>query len=571
MTTGSLAITNSSGGSLRYWVVSDGYTSGQIKSSGTLKAGVNKIPVLSGTNMRIYISSTDIFASQNKAGGGEPNGLSIRDAFSFYEYTWDGTNGAKSFSADMSYINDWAYPIQSKVNGVTYGFVNATAVAHAMAALPPQNFLPKSAASKKAVGNVSDLYDGANRRFIGPLSIWVWQASESFWTQKAATVTRPNGMAAGWAKFGADVPWGPMPWGGTAPRKGIGLEPSPNASKLAAGGIPQLPGLAAGVPRPSGYPSPTFGFDFTTNLNWKTMNGGAGSTADPSGDSRFYGSNFNVWNFGYAHNAPDAPPLNYAPDDPSNLNAYTAVLRDQARLEGGMHPYVNGNKAFVGFYTFPKDDYNANYMGTIGEISLTIGKLASASTGTSGNDQVVGTSGNDVISGGYGADLLSGGANPPRSQQVPGRDVGTRRRGWLASQAVPPPTTQQDPSRDLITHQATARTRQALPGRDGQDVFVYVRADSSLNAKGMRDVITDFDHTDRIDVSAIDADPLRDGKQDFRWIGQRRFNGSAGQLRIDLTPSRHALLQGDVDGNGKPDFEVMLLGVDLFTRSNLLL
>ncbi len=545
MTTGSLAVTNSSGGTLRYWVVSDGYTSGQIKSSGTLKTGANKIPVLSGTNMRIYLSSTDIFASQNKAGGGEPNGLSIKDAFSFYEYTWDGTSGSKSFSADMSYINDWAYPIQSKVNGVTYGFVNATGVAHAMAALPPENFVPKSAANKKAVGNVSDLYDAANRRFIGPLSIWVWQASESFWTQKAAPVTLPKGMAAGWAKFGADVPWGPMPWGGKAPRQEIGLEPSSNASELAAGGIPRLPVLAAGVPRPNGYPSPTFGFDFTNNLNWKTMNGGAGSTVDPSGDSLFYGSNFNVWNFGYAYGAPDAPPLNYAPDDPANPNAYTSVLRDQARLEGGMHPYVNGNKAFVGFYTFPKDDYNANYMGKIEQISLTVGRLASASTGSSANDAVVGTSGNDVISGGYGADLLAGGATPPSGQQ--------------------------DPSRDVITRQLQGRSRQALPGSDGQDVFVYVRADSSLTTEEQRDVITDFDPTDRIDLAAIDANTLRSGQQEFSWIGRRQFSGTAGQLRIDASPVMHALLQGDVDGNGKPDFEVKLLGVDLFTRSNLLL
>ncbi|MCT0213230.1 MULTISPECIES: M10 family metallopeptidase C-terminal domain-containing protein [unclassified Synechococcus] len=495
--------------------------------------------------MRIYLSSTDIFASQNKAGGGEPNGLSIKDAFSFYEYTWDGTSGSKSFSADMSYINDWAYPIQSKVNGVTYGFVNATGVAHAMAALPPENFVPKSAANKKAVGNVSDLYDAANRRFIGPLSIWVWQASESFWTQKAAPVTLPKGMAAGWAKFGADVPWGPMPWGGKAPRQEIGLEPSSNASELAAGGIPRLPVLAAGVPRPNGYPSPTFGFDFTNNLNWKTMNGGAGSTVDPSGDSLFYGSNFNVWNFGYAYGAPDAPPLNYAPDDPANPNAYTSVLRDQARLEGGMHPYVNGNKAFVGFYTFPKDDYNANYMGKIEQISLTVGRLASASTGSSANDAVVGTSGNDVISGGYGADLLAGGATPPSGQQ--------------------------DPSRDVITRQLQGRSRQALPGSDGQDVFVYVRADSSLTTEEQRDVITDFDPTDRIDLAAIDANTLRSGQQEFSWIGRRQFSGTAGQLRIDASPVMHALLQGDVDGNGKPDFEVKLLGVDLFTRSNLLL
>ncbi len=544
MTTGSLAINNSSGEPLSYWVVSNGYTSEQIVSTGTLTTGTNSISVPSGSNLRIYVSSTDIFTSQNNAGGGEPSGLSIRDAFSFYEYTWDGTYSSTGFSADVSYINDWAYPIQSNLNGVTYGFLDATAIAQAMAALPPQNFLPQSAASLAAVGTVSDLYDAANRRFIGPMSIWQWQASESFWTQQAAAVSLPPAMAAGWASFGADVPWGPMPWGGVSPTAS-GLQPSGKASQLPAGGIPALPALAAGVPLPAGYPSPTFGFDFSSNLNWSTMNNGAGSSVDPSGDSLFYASNFNVWNFGYASGSPDAPAGNYAPDDPSNPNAYTSILRAQANTEGGMGLYANGNQNFVGFYTFAKDDYNANYQGNLQQLTITIGALASASTGGSGNDEVVGTRRNDVISGGYGADLLSGGATPPSGLQEPGRDA--------------------------ITRQPLGGSRQALPGRDGRDVFVYVRADSSLNTKHQRDVITDFDPSDQIDLAAVDACSLQAGQQRFSWIGQRQFNGTAGQLRIDVSPFRHALLQGDVDGNGKPDFEVKLLGVDLFARSNLLL
>jgi serralysin len=130
-----------------------------------------------------------------------------------------------------------------------------------------------------------------------------------------------------------------------------------------------------------------------------------------------------------------------------------------------------------------------------------------------------------VISGGYGADQLSGGATDQQAQLV----------------------------------------------GDGQDVFVYLRVDSSLPAKSLRDVITDFDPTDRIDLSAIDANARRTGQQDFRWIGQRPFTGSAGQLRIDLSPRNYAFLQGDIDGNGRTDFEVMLLGVASFSGSKLLL
>ncbi len=528
MATGSLSVQNSSGSSLQYWVVSNGYTSSQIVSSGTLAQGVNSIPVVSGTNLRIYVSATDIFSSQNSAGGGEPSGLSIPDAFSFFEYTWDGTTSSTGFSADMSYINDWAYPIQSTVNGVAYGFTNATAIAQAMAALPPGNFLPTSAASGAAVGTVSDLFDSVNRRFVGPMSIWEWQASESVWTTKAATVGLPAGMAAGWASFGADVPWGPMPWGGIAPSAAAGLQPSANASRRAAGGTPPLPALGTGVPQPAGYPSPTFGFDFSSELDWSQMNNGAGSSVDPSGDSLYYASNYNVWNFGTAAATPNPPAGNIAPDDPSNLNAYTSILRTQASKDGGMNSYANGNPNFVGFYTFAKDDYNANYEGSLQQISLTIGALPSAATGTSADDVVVGTPADDVISGGYGADRLSGG---------PG----------------------------------AASSRLARTAGSGSDVFVYLRADNSGRGRGQRDVITDFDPSDRIDLSAVDANGLRSGTQPFRWIHQRTFTERAGQLRVDLTPRRYGLLQGDTDGDGKADFEVKMVGIDSLGRANLLL
>ena len=77
----------------------------------------------------------------------------------------------------------------------------------------------------------------------------------------------------------------------------------------------------------------------------------------------------------------------------------------------------------------------------------------------------------------------------------------------------------------------------------GRDTFVYVRADSR-----------------------------RTGLQPFRWIGARAFHGVAGQLRLEQNRwQNHALLQGDIDGNGKSDFEVMLTGPVQFSASNLIL
>jgi len=106
----------------------------------------------------------------------------------------------------------------------------------------------------------------------------------------------------------------------------------------------------------------------------------------------------------------------------------------------------------------------------------------------------------------------------------------------------------------------------------GRDTFVYVRADSSLSSPQWRDVITDFAADDRIDLSRVDADSRRAGLQSFNWIGSRAFYGQAGQLRLEQNRRQnHALLQGDLDGNGSSDFEVMLMGPVQFSASNLIL
>ena len=56
-----------------------------------------------------------------------------------------------------------------------------------------------------------------------------------------------------------------------------------------------------------------------------------------------------------------------------------------------------------------------------------------------------------------------------------------------------------------------------------------------------------------------------------RGAALRRL-GVAGQLRLEQNRRQnHALLQGDLDGNGSSDFEVMLMGPVQFSASNLIL
>ncbi|MFM7675894.1 MAG: hypothetical protein ACKO5F_09985 [Synechococcus sp.] len=510
--TNQLSITNSSGELLNWWIVGPGYTNANIVSSGTLASSSTpgSISLPAGTQLRIYFSSKQIFTDQP---AGEPSGWTISDPFSFYEYTLSGTN----LSGDISYINDWAYPIQSTVNGVKYGFLNATAVAQAMASAPPDTFIATSAASGKGVGTVSDLFDNANQRFAGPQQLWQQQVLQAM-NKWAYPLGNGTIYTESWITFLLDVPYGP---GGNPSGWISGTEPSGNASQLNQN---------------DQYPE--YGFDFSTNLNWSTMNGGLGASIDEPSGEKFYADNYNVWNFGVTGNNPSLPTGNIAPDG----NSYTQILRKQASDEGGMNLYSGdgqggGNPNFVGFYTYPKDDYNANYQADISEISLTIGTLANgATTGTSYRDVITGSSQDDIIVGGYGGDRLSGSASSGRSSaeqrgataspsdhrhtlQVSAR--GGKGTSAELDAAAPPPSADDD------------RTLRSTP-EGGRDRFRYLRADSSLRSKGMRDVITDFGSDDLMELAMVDADATKPGQQRFRWIGDDEFKNRAGQLRIQL-------------------------------------
>lgn len=65
---------------------------------------------------------------------------------------------------------------------------------------------------------------------------------------------------------------------------------------------------------------------------------------------------------------------------------------------------------------------------------------------------------------------------------------------------------------------------------------------------------------DFIDLSGFDANSRAAGVQHFDFIDIQAFDHTAGELRF----ANH-LLQGDVNGDGKADFEVYLNTVLLFS------
>ena len=89
----------------------------------------------------------------------------------------------------------------------------------------------------------------------------------------------------------------------------------------------------------------------------------------------------------------------------------------------------------------------------------------------------------------------------------------------------------------------------------GNDRFDFNSIRESGTTSGARDVILDFRHGDKVDLSSIDARTQASGNQSFRIVSD--FTGSAGQLTWDKSGSGF-LVSGDVNGDGNADFSIQV-------------
>lgn len=128
--------------------------------------------------------------------------------------------------------------------------------------------------------------------------------------------------------------------------------------------------------------------------------------------------------------------------------------------------------------------------------------------GGAGEDRLSGGKGKDDLDGGVGDDILEGGA---------GKDF--------------------------------------LSGGAGRDKFVFkTLLDSKVTASG-RDVITDFQRGDKIDLSAIDANSTLKGNQKFKFV--KDFTGLAGEVQWDKAATGFTI-SGDINGDSRADFSVQV-------------
>jgi Ca2+-binding RTX toxin-like protein len=202
---------------------------------------------------------------------------------------------------------------------------------------------------------------------------------------------------------------------------------------------------------------------------------------------------------------------------------------------------------------------NKTFVGGKGADRIAAGVDACILLGEQGNDILIGRDGSDFISGGLGNDTIDAGAGNnilfgdagnddifggPDSDTLYGGAGDDHLYGGAGS--------------DFIT--GGSGKDYMIGGADG-DVFVFKHTTDSRPGAN-RDVITDFfDVGDKIDLSAIDA-KTGPGNQAFKFIGTHAFHHKAGELhyRID-EPHEKVIIQGDVNGDGKADFEIELSGL----------
>jgi Ca2+-binding RTX toxin-like protein len=144
--------------------------------------------------------------------------------------------------------------------------------------------------------------------------------------------------------------------------------------------------------------------------------------------------------------------------------------------------------------------------------------------GTSFNDVLTGSSGNNVITGGSGDDQITGGS---------GADT--------------------------------------LWGGPGADTFIYTSTSQSTVSTSTQDQIMDFSDAegDKIDLSAIDANTATPGVDDaFTLVAS--FSKHPGEL-IQVAKTGGFLVEGDVNGDGKADFAIMVHTASALTAADFVL
>jgi Ca2+-binding RTX toxin-like protein len=182
-------------------------------------------------------------------------------------------------------------------------------------------------------------------------------------------------------------------------------------------------------------------------------------------------------------------------------------------------------------YTLGNDVENLYYNGGAGNFTLTGNVLGNIIISGGGDDTVSGLDGNDTLRGQTGNDTISGGDGD-----------------------------------DLIVGGSGIDD---LTGGNDADTFRFSTFESGTGASADR--VQDFAQgTDILDLAGIDADLGTGGNQTFSFIGNAAFSGAAGELRY-FDDGTDTFVQGDINGDGAADFDIVLTGVVALVSTDFIL
>jgi Ca2+-binding RTX toxin-like protein len=185
---------------------------------------------------------------------------------------------------------------------------------------------------------------------------------------------------------------------------------------------------------------------------------------------------------------------------------------------------------------------NLTLLGT-DSLDGTGGALDNVITGNTGDNTLKGGAGNDQLDGGGGADELRG--------------EGGRDTLLGGSQS------------DLLVGGSGG---DSLTGGSEGDRFIFSAVQQSGPAADTRDIITDFqDGLDRIDLSGIDANVTVGGNQAFSFVGTNAFTAAAQVRFVQDAANDRTFVEGSVDGDLAPEFQIELVGPHSLAASDFVL
>ncbi|MBA91908.1 MAG: hypothetical protein CMJ43_14605 [Phyllobacteriaceae bacterium] len=272
----------------------------------------------------------------------------------------------------------------------------------------------------------------------------------------------------------------------------------------------------------------------------------------------------------------------------------TAVRVDIRSTGGGLGGDAHGD-TYLSIENIFGSLHNDTLIGNSGDNGISANGGNDLLFGLDGNDYLNGMDGNDTLIGGTGADRLIGGNGDDTAsyfQATSGVTVNLATGGtggeaagdtYVSIERIIGSNHADDLTGDGAQNTISggagddridgAGGRDTLVGNAGADTFVFSSAAESAAGFANRDTVSDFvDGQDLLDFTAIDANTGTGADDAFNFIGTSTFSGTAGELRyFTNTTFNLTLVQGDINGDGVADVEVVLTGIHTLSSDDFLL